>query len=110
MLAIFSLLGTSQSSFAECSSGSDSSFITKTSEPGLPNSVVLTDGLNTTVNTSVPGQISVDAGVSSGPTPMNVGFYSAGSTFTPANNSYTNVLSATSISLHLVGAPPQELH
>lgn len=74
--------------------------ITVTDETvNLPGSRQLVNGSGSTIDTTVPGKISIDVSGGTGPIPLTIGNYSGGGAFSATANTYTNVTNATSISL-----------
>ena len=61
----------------------DAGYVVDTANPNLSAERVLTDGSNTTVNTSIPGQVKIDAGLPE--TPLSVAHGGTGLTTNPAN-------------------------
>lgn len=62
IIAVVVIGGASSPTYAECSNNPCAATpVTSSDEPGIPGSRQLVDGLNTTVNTSLPGKIQIDA-------------------------------------------------
>lgn len=99
VLSILLLYCSSVDCYAQCNGGSPSTPVTVTDETSLlPNSKQLVNGNGTTVNTTVPGQISIDG------YPFSITTYSSSSAFTAATNTFASVTAATTINLPASGS------